>query len=283
MSLTWDRNTLQEEHFNTQWKTLCSCAVAMPILKQLVLGSSGSKRRSRSDLTAEMISAPLSDFRHTMHIGRGGDAFGDTSFLSSQQESTNRVANNGLLPRRLRGSKRSQSERNSCATSYMLPANSAISLPYASEDQDMTLRIPKSTSLNFQETNGKTAVIGGRSLELEEQLFGEPSELPIFTPPSGTGMKRADSMMSFHIDLGPSMLGDVLGVMDQDEQDLAQEQRQDRKMPHTGIGMCTSRPGVKGEKTQTSQESMSSSPTYSVNINDQDFLFMDEDDDEIRV
>lgn len=30
-----------------------------------------------------MISAPLGDFRHTMHIGRGGDTFGDTSFLST--------------------------------------------------------------------------------------------------------------------------------------------------------------------------------------------------------
>ncbi|XDV40013.1 hypothetical protein PO909_009177 [Leuciscus waleckii] len=35
-----------------------------------------------------MISAPLGDFRHTMHIGRGGDAFGDTSFLSSHGPSS---------------------------------------------------------------------------------------------------------------------------------------------------------------------------------------------------
>uniref|UniRef100_A0A674P5A5 CRIB domain-containing protein n=1 Tax=Takifugu rubripes TaxID=31033 RepID=A0A674P5A5_TAKRU len=55
----------------------------MPILKQLVSNSNQSKRRSRADLTAEMISAPLGDFRHTMHVGRGGDAFGDTSFLST--------------------------------------------------------------------------------------------------------------------------------------------------------------------------------------------------------
>ncbi|XP_061771264.1 cdc42 effector protein 5 isoform X2 [Nerophis ophidion] len=40
-----------------------------------------SSRASRLDPT--MISAPLDDFRHTMHIGRGGDAFGDTSFLST--------------------------------------------------------------------------------------------------------------------------------------------------------------------------------------------------------
>ncbi|XP_035236567.1 cdc42 effector protein 5 [Anguilla anguilla] len=40
-----------------------------------------SSRGHRLDPT--MISAPLGDFRHTMHIGRGGDAFGDTSFLST--------------------------------------------------------------------------------------------------------------------------------------------------------------------------------------------------------
>ncbi|KAG9334286.1 hypothetical protein JZ751_008268 [Albula glossodonta] len=40
-----------------------------------------SSRGPRLDPT--MISAPLGDFRHTMHIGRGGDAFGDTSFLST--------------------------------------------------------------------------------------------------------------------------------------------------------------------------------------------------------
>ncbi|XP_061572962.1 cdc42 effector protein 5 [Cololabis saira] len=40
-----------------------------------------STRGSRLDPT--MISAPLDDFRHTMHIGRGGDTFGDTSFLAT--------------------------------------------------------------------------------------------------------------------------------------------------------------------------------------------------------
>ncbi|KAJ7984309.1 hypothetical protein DPEC_G00363390 [Dallia pectoralis] len=40
-----------------------------------------SHKAARLDPT--MISAPLGDFRHTMHIGRGGDAFGDTSFLAT--------------------------------------------------------------------------------------------------------------------------------------------------------------------------------------------------------
>lgn len=261
-----------------------SCVVAMPILKQLVLGSSGSKRRSRADLTVEMISAPLADFRHTMHIGRGGDAFGDTSFLDTPHESTNQVPKNGLLPRRFRGSKRSPSERHSSATSYMLPANSAVSLPYVNEDQDTAWHLPKSTSLNFSEMSGKLAVMGGRGLEVEEQSFGEPSELPMFTPTSGRRMKRAESILSFHIDLGPSMLGDVLGVMDQAEQDhrdLMEEQRHDWKMPIKSV--TTPSAGLEEEKTHTAQESENGSTTYSVNINDKDFLFMDEDEDEIRV
>ncbi|XP_030631469.1 cdc42 effector protein 1 [Chanos chanos] len=51
-------------------------------LKGLVSHSQG-RRRFKGDLTAEMISPPLGDFRHTMHVGRGGDVFGDTSFLSN--------------------------------------------------------------------------------------------------------------------------------------------------------------------------------------------------------
>lgn len=51
-------------------------------LKGLV-AHSHSKRRFKGDLTLDMISPPLGDFRHTMHVGRGGDAFGDTSFLSN--------------------------------------------------------------------------------------------------------------------------------------------------------------------------------------------------------
>lgn len=57
-------------------------------LKGLV-SHSHSKRRFKADLTAEMISPPLGDFRHTMHVGRGGDVFGDTSFLSNHGGTAN--------------------------------------------------------------------------------------------------------------------------------------------------------------------------------------------------
>ncbi|MEQ2312308.1 hypothetical protein AMECASPLE_029611 [Ameca splendens] len=57
-----------------------------------------SSRTHRLDPT--MISAPLGDFRHTMHIGRGGDAFGDTSFLSTAGPSptTSELGGSGILP-----------------------------------------------------------------------------------------------------------------------------------------------------------------------------------------
>uniref|UniRef100_A0A8C5IFT9 CDC42 effector protein 4 n=1 Tax=Junco hyemalis TaxID=40217 RepID=A0A8C5IFT9_JUNHY len=121
----------------------------MPILKQLVSNSAHSKRRSRADLTAEMISAPLGDFRHTMHVGRAGDAFGDTSFLTSKA--------------------------------------------------------------------------------------GEPVPEAGEEPGGGAGLKHAESIMSFHIDLGPSMLGDVLSIMDKDqwEQDEDAENPKSSHRPST--------------------------------------------------
>ena len=54
----------------------------LPGIKGLGSGSQG-KRRFKSELSVDMISPPLPDFRHTMHVGRGGDVFGDTSFLSN--------------------------------------------------------------------------------------------------------------------------------------------------------------------------------------------------------
>lgn len=93
----------------------------MPVLKR----PGPAQPKKRPERGALSISAPLGDFRHTLHVGRGGDAFGDTSFLNRQ----------GAAP----------------------PA--------------------------------------------------EPRESPTPTGPP-------DPLLSFHLDLGPSMLDAVLGVMD---------------------------------------------------------------------
>uniref|UniRef100_A0A8D0BDE6 CDC42 effector protein 4 n=1 Tax=Salvator merianae TaxID=96440 RepID=A0A8D0BDE6_SALMN len=220
----------------------------MPILKQLVPNSANSKRRSRADLTAEMISAPLGDFRHTMHVGQSGDAFGDTSFLNSkaqegEQEVTEETSSSsklGLLSRKFRSSKRSQSvtrgDRRDMLGSLRDSAifvKNAVSLPQLTEketDRSGGKQLPKSLSSSpvkkapeekspdEKHLNGATAALGSgpHSPVLEERDFGDLTELPLVVPKSGYGLKHAESIMSFHIDLGPSMLGDILSIMDKD-------------------------------------------------------------------
>lgn len=216
----------------------------MPILKQLVSGSSQTKRRSRMDLTREMISAPLGDFRHTMHVGRSGDAFGDTSFLSSRSGepppetmSFPRSPRPGLLSRTFRSSKRSQSVNRvdqQRDNNLVVPGGSptfvknAMSLPFLNNEDRGDIMVAKSLStspLHQQgELDGRGAAAAVQSLEQEERRFGELTELPESYYHHGGGMKHAVSVMSFHVDLGPSMLGDILGVMEKEEDDLGYEE-----------------------------------------------------------
>lgn len=224
----------------------------MPILKQLVSNSSQSKRRSRADLTAEMISAPLGDFRHTMHVGRGGDAFGDTSFLSTRSGEPPREppprqdspsSKPGLLSRTFRSSKRSHSVNRGDKYEYAMASSgssssyvkNAISLPYLNdEDSHRERQLPKSVSSSpmkrLPEVENKpgngAAAIATLDPELDERSFGQLTDLPP-SMPKGGGMKHAESVMSFHIDLGPSMLGDILSVMEKkswEEDDLGYEE-----------------------------------------------------------
>ncbi|NWX98583.1 BORG4 protein, partial [Nothoprocta ornata] len=208
----------------------------MPILKQLVSNSAHSKRRSRADLTAEMISAPLGDFRHTMHVGRAGDAFGDTSFLTSKAGEPEGAeepgaSKPGLLSRRFRSSKRSQSvtrgDRRDMLGSLRdsaLFVKNAVSLPQLNEKdaERGAAPLPKSLSSSpvkkppEESSPEEAARPNGAAARppsppgLDERDFGDIAELPVVAAArGGAGMKHAESIMSFHIDLGPSMLGDV--------------------------------------------------------------------------
>ncbi|KAL0172445.1 hypothetical protein M9458_032756, partial [Cirrhinus mrigala] len=115
-----------------------SSVAAMPLHKS-------SSRAPRLDPT--MISAPLGDFRHTMHIGRGGDAFGDTSFLPNPK-----------------------------------PVQPVMAATVETTDNKMN-----------------------HNNEIE---YAEDTSL--------NELRHSDSVSSFDLDLdlGPSILGDVLGVMD---------------------------------------------------------------------
>ncbi|XP_074870616.1 cdc42 effector protein 4 [Carettochelys insculpta] len=238
----------------------------MPILKQLVSTTAHSKRRSRADLTAEMISAPLGDFRHTMHVGRAGDAFGDTSFLNSkagepEPPEESGPSKPGLLSRKFRSSsKRSQSvtrgDRRDMLGSLRdsaLFVKNAVSLPQLTEKEaDRSAgKLPKSLSSSpvkkapeevtalGEKPHANGAAAQPQSPSLAERDFGDLTELPVVVPKSSCGMKHAESIMSFHIDLGPSMLGDVLSIMDKDQWDqnedtgavVTEEPRRERGSP----------------------------------------------------
>ncbi|NXD98534.1 BORG4 protein, partial [Chaetorhynchus papuensis] len=308
----------------------------MPILKQLVSNSAHSKRRSRADLTAEMISAPLGDFRHTMHVGRAGDAFGDTSFLTSKAgEPVPEVGEEpgaskpSLLSRRFRSSKRSQSvtrgDRRDMLGSLRdsaLFVKNAVSLPQLNEkDVDRSAgQLPKSLSSSpvkklpeemspeeQQRPNGAAA--GPRSPGLDERDFGDITDLPVVVAKSGAGLKHAESIMSFHIDLGPSMLGDVLSIMDkdqweQDEDPDAGESREEEEgepappgSPLVAVAAPPSRSPARGAGGRSPRDSSpASGPEERSPVPrppsqrggppkrpDKEFSFADEDDDEIRV
>lgn len=308
----------------------------MPILKQLVSNSAHSKRRSRADLTAEMISAPLGDFRHTMHVGRAGDAFGDTSFLTSKAgEPAGETGEEpggskpSLLSRRFRSSKRSQSvtrgDRRDMLGSLRdsaLFVKNAVSLPQLNEkDVDRSAgQLPKSLSSSpvkklpeemspeeQQRPNGAAA--GPLSPALDERDFGDITDLPVVVAKGGAGLKHAESIMSFHIDLGPSMLGDVLSIMDkeqweQDEDPAAEQSREEEEeereegeaappgSPLVAVVASPSRgAGGHGPRDSSTSGPEERSPLARPPSQrggppkrpDKEFSFADEDDDEIRV
>ncbi|XP_061666939.1 cdc42 effector protein 4 [Syngnathoides biaculeatus] len=324
----------------------------MPILKQLVHSNHQSKRRSRADLTPEMISAPLGDFRHTMHVGRGGDAFGDTSFLSTRSgEAPSAETKRGspgskpsLLARTFRGSKRSHSVNRGDRYEYIAavpPAGSAnfvknaISLPYLNLHEGSGRS--QETGVSSSKPAGGPAAIATFDAEFDERNFGELTELPPPQPKSGSSLKHAESMMSFHVDLGPSMLGDILSVMDKkgledddlgyeegkgseghgspahipliDDDDDPPEERQPPARPprmmiyqqkvmvapyspephtrdkHQHLDSCSvsSSGSTTEEKTPYPQHNDTDSAKYSSPRGEDDFSFMDDDEDEIRV
>lgn len=196
----------------------------LPVLSW-VSGSHG-KRRLKSELTPDMISPPLGDFRHTMHVGRGGDVFGDTSFLSNHGGADTAKANN-FFTRTLRHVRRtplrSRGSGGQAGASPAPPAVSpiiknAVSLPQLNEatydsggGRGLTSKFSfKSASNSFSKTHQAYGLESGfctiprvpRLEKAQENTFPGEAEL-----------KRSDSLLSFRLDLGPSLMSELLQVM----------------------------------------------------------------------
>ncbi|XP_048377528.1 cdc42 effector protein 1-like isoform X2 [Stegostoma tigrinum] len=202
----------------------------LPVFKNLVSNSHG-KRRFKSELTPDMISSPLGDFRHTMHVGRGGDVFGDTSFLSDHGgEKARETAKSNPLVRALRNVRKPpMRSRNSSREMSPPPAVSpiiknAVSLPHLLETKNGSVE-----RLNFKSMMSSPGVMDG-SYGLESGFCTLPRwsrlDKPKDSPVAAESEKRmdnldttdlefprTDSLLSFSLDLGPSLMAEVLGVM----------------------------------------------------------------------
>ncbi|PKU29239.1 cdc42 effector protein 2 [Limosa lapponica baueri] len=207
----------------------------------------GKKEKLRDILSSDMISPPLGDFRHTIHIGSGGesDMFGDISFLQGKFH---------LLPR-TEGSFDSDKDSPDAAPfefsrtatisgREQLPSSSemsspllknAISLPVIGGPQALTLpsaqappkpprlhlddKTPPARSQEEEEEGGE-----GRSVTPSSSSSPpHPCASRFAAPTNGFTEKgkaepaflsHAGSLLSLHVDLGPSILEDVLQVME---------------------------------------------------------------------
>ncbi|NXN04111.1 BORG1 protein, partial [Sylvia borin] len=164
----------------------------------------GKKEKLRDILSSDMISPPLGDFRHTIHIGSGGqaDTFGDISFLQGKLH---------LLPRGdghlelSRAATISGGPEAAVTTSPLL--KNAISLPALGGSQALTLPVapPKPPRLHLEETaTTATVTVTVTSPQCPRAANGQPEPL----------VTHAGSLLSLHVDLGPSILEDVLQVME---------------------------------------------------------------------
>ncbi|XP_036618382.1 cdc42 effector protein 2 [Trichosurus vulpecula] len=193
----------------------------------------GKKEKLRDLLSSDMISPPLGDFRHTIHIGNGGegDMFGDISFLQGKFH---------LLPGTMgEGPEEEEDgtfnipfpfartttvcgrEPRGLSDGHSPLLKNAISLPVIGGPQALTLPSaqapPKPPRLHLETSlptpQEKEGLEVWRTPETDSPRNG-------FMPEQGTEepfLSQASSLLSLHVDLGPSILDDVLQIMDQNQ------------------------------------------------------------------
>lgn len=183
-------------------------------------------RKRREVLSVNMISLPLADFRHISHIGNDAhtDSFGDLSFLKM---------GHGLLLQS------SQSEQNLFMACSPPPKPPRLNLDEAegSESPDWNLNHQHNMSQKKKKSSSMPLLDSEEGdIEIEKEV-GDPGENSVAsgqTRRPGWGSlssdndgdstdtcdqateqrKDEDNGFSFSLDLGPSILDDVLQVMD---------------------------------------------------------------------
>ena len=233
----------------------------------------GKKEKLRDLLSSDMISPPLGDFRHTIHIGSGGgadDLFGDLSFLQGKfhllpgQQGHHALSQYGGSGDEFHFSRTSSVSRHLPSSESSPLLKNALSLPVIGSVQALTLpttaptitgtaapqpmpsppqTTPHSPPAPYQAPPPKPP-----RLHLEDRaLTSSPPPYPMLaspekttssrfsptrssedesfgrdasTPEEDTGLQErpylshAGSLLSLHLDLGPSILDEVLQIMD---------------------------------------------------------------------
>ncbi|NWI16866.1 BORG5 protein, partial [Crypturellus soui] len=271
-----------------------------------VSGSHG-KRRMKAELTPDMISPPLGDFRHTMHVGRGGDVFGDTSFLSNHGGPDTAKANNFFIrtlrqvrrtPLRSRGSV-SQAEPSPPPPLVSPIIKNAVSLPQLNEGMydggsngggSLTSKFSfKSASNSFSKTHQAYGLESGFCTIPRVPRLEKAQES---TFPGETELTHSDSLLSFRLDLGPSLMSELLQVMSFSETNgnEAGDGGQDLPVEHVLLyGEATedkdapgsSNPHGEGKALSSLQEG--DTGTQDGRSNSFEYADEEEDDDEVKV
>nr|XP_040047435.1 cdc42 effector protein 1-like [Gasterosteus aculeatus aculeatus] len=249
----------------------------LPGIKGLVSGSQG-KRRFKSELSVDMIGPPLADFRHTMHVGRGGEVFGDTSFLSSYggvgepgspDSASSRTSRfftrtfghvrKNSVPRPRGGSR----DLSSAPPDVSPIIKNAISLPQLNVDSPNGCLQRVLFSSSISSTDESLCTYGLQSgfvtlprlSRLDRQFQDGDLNNGSLAESGGLKMTRSDSLSSFTVDLGPSLMTEVLSLIDNQscfqkfnsrhtacEEEAAEEEEEDNDSSLTETPVQTSGP-----------------------------------------
>lgn len=189
----------------------------------------GKKEKLRDLLSSDMISPPLGDFRHTIHIGSGGgsDMFGDISFLQGKFHLLPGTAVEGPEEDGAFDDLPFQFTRTATLCGRELPEGpspllkNAISLPVIGGPQALTLPTtqapPKPPRLHLETPQASPQEAGSVDIWRIPETGSARNGLTPESESEEPFLSHASSLLSLHVDLGPSILDDVLQIMDQDQ------------------------------------------------------------------
>ncbi|XP_064206239.1 cdc42 effector protein 2-like [Anguilla rostrata] len=227
----------------------------------------GKKEKLRDILSSDMISPPLGDFRHTIHIGSGGgenDLFGDLSFLQGKFHLLPGRQGHGLPQRpSLCGERHLNRPASVCGDPHSregsLLLKNAISLPIIGGVQALTLpaSIPSQTHSQIPPPKPPRLHLDNKNMTLPRSrrdrsphLVHSSNKTSVLAPPSPKAspdaercdiedtaqdrpyLSHASSLLSLHLDLGPSILDEVLQIMD------------NQRLGLSGAGLHVGRQGI---------------------------------------